>query len=344
MGYSGDVGLPGVNPHLVTCDGRPSRLLHVSKAERRSRVPADMRSQGPKQWRDVTSWNHRVQGRTKCSNATRGPRLSRRRARGIGGSALRPPPMLNRPIRSRSRSRTGRPSRSTPRSPAHPGEDGLQHRVGADEYLAQIPAIEDGDIHFIAGNLVHHGGRAVQGAVAGGKAIDLGETGMQAIEEWWYPAYMKEKCPGLPDWKALNDCAKLFATAETGDEGQVCRWPAILGRLRRGACRGARPQLGSGPSRQRRDDQRRNQVGLRAQGAGDGLGLRAELDVERLQRRVGEVPGLRPTHATTTRSGALNPDKTHDCGKPQGPIKKLGNEEARDEVSQGLLRCWRSSR
>ena len=34
---------------------------------------------------------------------------------------------------------------------------------------------------------------------------------MDAIEEWWYPTYMKEKCPGLPNWEALNDCAEAFS-------------------------------------------------------------------------------------------------------------------------------------
>ena len=53
---------------------------------------------------------------------------------------------------------------------------------------------------------------AMDEATATGKVENLGETGMQAIEEWWYPAYMKEKCPGLPDWKALNECAEAFST------------------------------------------------------------------------------------------------------------------------------------
>ena len=33
-------------------------------------------------------------------------------------------------------------------------------------------------------------------------------------EEWWYPSYMAELCPGLPDWKALNDCAHLFSEGD----------------------------------------------------------------------------------------------------------------------------------
>ncbi len=33
-------------------------------------------------------------------------------------------------------------------------------------------------------------------------------------EEWWYPAYIEELCPGLPDWQALNRCYKLFLQNE----------------------------------------------------------------------------------------------------------------------------------
>jgi glycine betaine/proline transport system substrate-binding protein len=38
-------------------------------------------------------------------------------------------------------------------------------------------------------------------------------------EEWWYPLYVKEKCPGLPDYKALNRCAKLFAAPGSNGKG-----------------------------------------------------------------------------------------------------------------------------
>lgn len=35
-------------------------------------------------------------------------------------------------------------------------------------------------------------------------------------EEWWFPDYVKERCPGLPNWRALNDCAHLFADTKGG--------------------------------------------------------------------------------------------------------------------------------
>lgn len=44
-------------------------------------------------------------------------------------------------------------------------------------------------------------------------------------EDWWYPLWTKEACPGLPDWKALNDCAAKFATPETGEKGRFLGGP-----------------------------------------------------------------------------------------------------------------------
>ncbi|WP_071796419.1 ABC transporter substrate-binding protein [Natronohydrobacter thiooxidans] len=44
-------------------------------------------------------------------------------------------------------------------------------------------------------------------------------------EDWWYPTWTKEACPGLPDWQALNECAAMFATPETGDRGRFLGGP-----------------------------------------------------------------------------------------------------------------------
>ena len=54
---------------------------------------------------------------------------------------------------------------------------------------------------------------------------------MKAKEEWWYPAYMKEVCPGLPNWEALKDekCAEMFSTAETAPKGRYLGGPVTWG-------------------------------------------------------------------------------------------------------------------
>ncbi|MEH6444375.1 MAG: ABC transporter substrate-binding protein [Oceanospirillaceae bacterium] len=43
------------------------------------------------------------------------------------------------------------------------------------------------------------------------RITDLGLHSALTIEDWWYPQYVEEQCPGLPDWKALRGCAELFS-------------------------------------------------------------------------------------------------------------------------------------
>ncbi|RMF41373.1 MAG: glycine/betaine ABC transporter substrate-binding protein [Alphaproteobacteria bacterium] len=62
-------------------------------------------------------------------------------------------------------------------------------------------------------------GASFRAALAKGGIEDVGDHDAVTREDWWYPMWTKEACPGLPDWHALNDCAKLFATPETGDKG-----------------------------------------------------------------------------------------------------------------------------
>ena len=54
----------------------------------------------------------------------------------------------------------------------------------------------------------------------------MGELGPQAKEDWWYPIYMKDLCPGLPNWEALKGCAEVFATPDTAPNGRYLSGPA----------------------------------------------------------------------------------------------------------------------
>ena len=83
------------------------------------------------------------------------------------------------------------------------------------DYIAQFAGLKTGDLHVAMEIWETTGREAMDEATGTGNVENMGETGMQAIEEWWYPIYMKEKCPGLPDWEALNACAEVFATSET---------------------------------------------------------------------------------------------------------------------------------
>ena len=59
-------------------------------------------------------------------------------------------------------------------------------------------------------------GASFRAAVEKGGIVDVATHNAVTREDWWYPMWTKEACPGLPDWKALNDCAAKFATPETG--------------------------------------------------------------------------------------------------------------------------------
>ncbi len=58
-----------------------------------------------------------------------------------------------------------------------------------------------------------------------GGIVEAGTHTATTREDWWYPIWTKEACPGLPDWEALNDCSELFATPETGDKGRYLGGP-----------------------------------------------------------------------------------------------------------------------
>ena len=47
--------------------------------------------------------------------------------------------------------------------------------------------------------------------VNAGRILDAGTHNATTREDWWYPLYVEEQCPGLPDWRALKKCASLFS-------------------------------------------------------------------------------------------------------------------------------------
>ncbi len=99
------------------------------------------------------------------------------------------------------------------------------------DYIAQFAGLKTGDLDVAMEIWETTGRDAMDEATATGKVVNLGETGMQAIEEWWYPLYMKEVCPGLPNWEALLDeaCAEAFSTAETAPLGRYLGGPVTWG-------------------------------------------------------------------------------------------------------------------
>ena len=68
-------------------------------------------------------------------------------------------------------------------------------------------------------------GASFNAAVEKGGIHDAGSHNAVTREDWWYPLWTKEACPGLPDWEALNACAAAFATPETGEKGRFLGGP-----------------------------------------------------------------------------------------------------------------------
>ena len=158
-------------------------------------------------------------------------------------------------------------------------------------------------------------GDAMKASDATGQTERLGALGPKAKEEWWYPLYMKEKCPGLPNWEALKnpDCAKAFSTADTAPKGRYLGGPVTWEGF---------------------DDERAKALGLPFEvvHAGTDAAMFAELD-SAYQRKAPILLWIYSPHwATAKYKGEwvqfpeYTPDcyakKLYTCGKPHGEIWK----------------------
>ncbi len=191
------------------------------------------------------------------------------------------------------------------------------------DYIAQFAGLESGDLHVAMEMWETTGKQAMDASLATGNTVDLGETGMKAIEEWWYPLYMKERCPGLPDWKALNACAEAFATPETSPRGRYLGGPVTWAGF---------------------DDERAEALGLDYEvvHAGTDATLFAEVQ-SAYERKAPILAWIYTPHWAPIKfkgewvnfpryndacyedpSWGMNPKMAYDCGKPRGWIKKVG--------------------
>ncbi len=200
------------------------------------------------------------------------------------------------------------------------------------DYLAQFAGLETGDLHVAMEMWETTGREAMDAATATGKVENIGPTGMKAKEEWWYPSYMKDKCPGLPNWEALKSdaCAEAFSTAETAPKGRYLGGPVTWGGF---------------------DDERVEALDLPFEviHAGTDAALFAELE-SAYQRQAPillwvyaphwapakyegewvEFPEYTAECYTDPKWGS-NPDMAYDCGKPFGEIWKVGWAGVKDK-------------
>lgn len=192
------------------------------------------------------------------------------------------------------------------------------------DYLAQFAGLESGDLHVAMELWETTAADAVAASLGTGKTVDLGEIGLQAKEEWWYPMYMKDKCPGLPNWEALKDeaCAAAFAAPETAPKGRYLSGPVTWGGY---------------------DQERVEALGLpwEVVNAGTDAAMFAELE-SAYQRKAPIMMWIYAPHWAPIKyegewvefptytaecygdpKWGVNPDKAYDCGKPFGWIKKV---------------------
>ena len=192
------------------------------------------------------------------------------------------------------------------------------------DYIAQFAGLQTGDLHVAMEMWETTGRDAIDEYTADGRVVNVGSTGMDAIEEWWYPTYMKEKCPGLPNWEALNDCAEAFSIPETAPKGRYLGGPVTWGGF---------------------DDERVEALELDWEviHAGTDAALFAELE-SAYQREApimlwvyaphwapakfeGEWVDFPPytSECYNDPSWGSNPNLAYDCGKPRGPIWKVAS-------------------
>ncbi len=95
--------------------------------------------------------------------------------------------------------------------------------------VPQFAAIADGSLHFNPEIWTNNVGDIYPKAVEAGDINVVGELGLEPKEGWFYPPYMEAKCPGLPAYEALYECAQAFAAAETFPNGRLITYPADWG-------------------------------------------------------------------------------------------------------------------
>ena len=198
------------------------------------------------------------------------------------------------------------------------------------DYIAQFAGLQTGDLHLAMEMWETTGRDAIDEYTPNGRVINVGSTGMDAIEEWWYPSYMKDECPGLPNWEALNECAEAFSTMETAPKGRYLGGPVTWGGF---------------------DDERVEALDLDWEviHAGTDAALFAELE-SAYQRKAPIMLWIYAPHWAPSKfegefvefpaytsecyndpSWGINPNSAYDCGKPRGPIWKVASSQLKDK-------------
>ena len=203
--------------------------------------------------------------------------------------------------------------------------------VSADSQVVYTSMCE-GDIHLVHEVWQGAFGVSYEKQLNKGCVITANTHEAKTREEWWYPEYVEKACPGLPDWKALNKCAAMFATASTKPKGRFLAGPVDW---------------------LKNDQERVDGLGMnfKVVNAGSAAALWAELKsaskrnapivlfnwtpnfIEALyEGKFVEFPAYHEKCRKDPKWG-LNPNKSYDCGNPKDGYLKLG-------VWKGFPKAW----
>jgi len=99
------------------------------------------------------------------------------------------------------------------------------------DYLGQFAGLETGDLHIGSPGWDTTAKATQEAAWATGHVANMGDIGIPVREDWWYPLFAKEQCPGLPDWHALLEpaCVEALSTAETAPKARFLSGPIEWG-------------------------------------------------------------------------------------------------------------------
>jgi glycine betaine/proline transport system substrate-binding protein len=195
-------------------------------------------------------------------------------------------------------------------------------------------SVRVGDVHMEVEVWEGSFATSFNAAMDKGGIIDAGTHDAITREEWWYPAYVADLCPGLPDWKALEKCYELFVTLDTAPNARYL----------------------DGPVEWLNDTRRIEALGMHFTTVNAVTGAALWVELESAAKRNApivlfnwspnftdvvyggafiEFPEFDPA-CKTDASWGVNPNMTNDCGSPAGGyLKKVAWD--------GMPRKWPSA-
>jgi glycine betaine/proline transport system substrate-binding protein len=212
------------------------------------------------------------------------------------------------------------------------------------DYSAHVTALEFGDIDAspAAWSSVKE---QIDKALASGEVEKLGEVGVIVKEGLWYPSYVADLCPGLPDWKALTspDCVKALSTPESEGKINFLGVPAdIIGPVETAQAlkldiKITQPgSMGTMIATMQGDIQKKIPV--------IGYGFSPHWLYGSSQGSFISLPAFEQACYDDPAWGS-NPEATRDCAPPEGAVFKLVNKafEAKEPFAIEILKTFKLS-